>query len=239
MRVRRTIAALACSLCAATTMLCTGTPALAQGDANTPACPATTEASPGFRSYLPDCRAYEMVTPPYEGGYEPLTLEAISEDGSRIIMSSFGTYAGSVGTSSVNNSNVYEVNRTASGWVSTSLSPPTSEFADAREFGSSRDLNTTLWQLRTASQSVYDTDLYLRSRDGVFTKVGPLLPGSVTEGPSGGYFYNLPPGSAGSRYRLVRRSKPYRCFLCCRKRNDAFGALAGRRNGEWQLAIRV
>ena len=194
MTVRRTIAVLACSLCAATTMLCTGTPALAQGDANTPACPATTEASPGFRSYLPDCRAYEMVTPPYEGGYEPLTLEGISEDGSRIIMSSFGTYAGSVGTSSVDNSNVYEVNRSESGWVSTSLSPPTSEFAYAREFGPSRDLNTTLWQLRTASQSVYDADLYLRSRDGAFTKVGPLLPGSVTEGPSGGHFYSTPPG---------------------------------------------
>ncbi len=42
--------------------------ALASGDATSAECPAETEASPGFRAFMPDCRAYEMVTPPYEGG---------------------------------------------------------------------------------------------------------------------------------------------------------------------------
>ena len=47
--------------------LCMCASAVATGDVNLTSC-GLAEGSPGFRSFLPDCRAYELVTPPYDAG---------------------------------------------------------------------------------------------------------------------------------------------------------------------------
>src|ERR1700730_17995722 len=69
---------------------------LAAGDANRASCPPETEASPGFRTSLPDCRAYEMVAPPFRGGWRSGAVE-FPLDGASVIGASFGAFAGATG----------------------------------------------------------------------------------------------------------------------------------------------
>lgn len=159
--------------------------ALAAGDANMASCPASTEASPGFRAYLADCRAYELVSPPYKEGAPLETVSKVSEDGLHVILGSFGSFAGSVGTSSPFEANIIELSRTGSGWAPFPLDPPTSQFSGSAFVDASADLSRTLWFLHTPSQSVFVHDFYLRDSDGAFTEIGPGVPPSATEGPTG------------------------------------------------------
>ena len=125
---------------------------LAAGDANQAACPHETEASSGFRSYLPDCRAYELVSPPFKEGF-PVEVVARSADGSRMIVSSFGAFAGT----EVDNTEggeflgtTYEFTRGAPGWSTIPLGPPASVFSEGGLLAASTNVERTLWKLRLA-----------------------------------------------------------------------------------------
>jgi hypothetical protein len=122
---------------------------------------AATEASPGFRTGLPDCRAYEMVTPPYQNGsaarwieYEP---PLISADGEHIIglnIAAFGGTENDEQVAPVQTGAVYEFSRTSSGWQTEPLDPSATVSARNNEFQTaSGDLSKSLWTLPIGSPS--------------------------------------------------------------------------------------
>ena len=177
--VSRRVPSIVAVLAAVLVSLLASDPALASGDANEPECPAATEASPGFRTYLPDCRAYEMVTPQFKDGAE-LRVQALSSDGSRLIVSSLGAFAGTEGDPlDATEGAAYELARSESGWVASPITPPASLSPDARLFGISRDASRVLWEVLGASKVVNAVDLDLREADGSFVKIGPILPPSA------------------------------------------------------------
>ncbi|HLH13565.1 MAG TPA: hypothetical protein VKV16_02160, partial [Solirubrobacteraceae bacterium] len=114
----------------------TSASALAAGDANRSACPPQTEASSGFQAYLPDCRAYEMVSPANNDGYDAPpdnfdffdttwlnTRSAASGD-------AFVFDAQSLpGTSAGDMVSYYLAERGAAGWSSRSITPPAGNHA--------------------------------------------------------------------------------------------------------------
>ena len=67
-------------------------------------------------------RAYEMVTPPYKGGFGADKIEAVAEDGESVAFNSFGTFAGA--PSGGNLDMDYVARRGPSGWESTPVMPP-------------------------------------------------------------------------------------------------------------------
>ncbi len=157
---------------------------LASGDANEPACPLATESSQGFRTYLPDCRAYEMVTPPFKDGGDELRVRAVSSDGSRVIISSLGAFAGTEGDPINGTAGaVYELTRSGSGWVAYPDTPPASLSPNAKLFGVSLDATKELWEVLGSAKSLYSTDLDLREPDGKFVEIGPLIPPAGEAGP--------------------------------------------------------
>jgi hypothetical protein len=107
------------------------------------------EANVGRRNYMTDCRAYEMVTPPYTGGAAVRSLSAISLDGSSMIGTSFGGFAGIENNelkSSLLGAGVYRFSRGADfGWFAEALTPPASIVSHTEYLGASTDLSRTLW----------------------------------------------------------------------------------------------
>lgn len=76
---------------------------------------------------LPEGRAYEMVSPPYKGGYGAPRIEAVASDGESVAFYSPGVFAGSpagfgagVGLDSL----AYLARRSPSGWSTASVVPP-------------------------------------------------------------------------------------------------------------------
>jgi len=158
------------------------------GDENQTSCPAATEVSPGFRAYLPDCRAYEIVSPPFKGGWRVFASQ-FSFDGSSVIGSSFGSFAGA--TSSEGVGDFYRFARDSSTWTTTPLNPPLPQFGEmtTAEFFTGPDVSSSgaaLFVAHTSTQSVYEGDLYLREPDGSFVPVGPMLPAAaIPSSPTG------------------------------------------------------
>ncbi len=152
----------------------------AAGDATEAFC--ANEALPGFESFLPDCRAYEMVSPPFKDGQAIEGVSAMSSDGSRMILSSYGVFADDESGSGVAAS-TYVFARSPSGWVASSASPPASLFPYSEYLAASSDLSRVLFRVRASSESVYAVDLYVREPDGSQVEVGPMVPPSLAGGP--------------------------------------------------------
>jgi hypothetical protein len=157
------------------------------------ACPNEEVRSALDSSLLPGCRAYELVTPPYMEGAYITSVLSVSEDGSRMVASSWGVLGGAgedrPNFPSEHAGAAYEFARTATGWNARSLTPPGSLYAGNGVFDVSRDMNSTVWALAQPPQSEHlTTDLYLESPLGKFTEMGPATP-STTEENQFKYFY--------------------------------------------------
>jgi hypothetical protein len=159
-------------------------------------CPAATEASPGFRSFVPDCRAYELVSPPYEGGWPVLwsfgNPPPISSNGERILGIDFAGFAGTENDEQEGlvGGAVYEFSRTPSGWTTAALDPPASLVARREFVTGSADLSRTLWKLavqRTEGEEVASAENYMYAIREVAPRAGPsfktLGPEDSLEGP--------------------------------------------------------
>jgi hypothetical protein len=156
-------------------------------------CPNEEARSALASSLLPDCRAYELVTPPYMEGASINSVLSVSEDGSRMIASSWGVLDGALedrlNLTSDHAGAAYEFARTASGWNARALTPPRSLYAGNGVFDVSRDMSRTMWELAQSSQSEhFPTEFYLESSPGVFNELGPAT-SSMTEGNLNEYSY--------------------------------------------------
>jgi hypothetical protein len=142
---------------------------------------------------MPDCRAYEMVTPPYEGGqltrwYEHGT-PPISANGEHLLGFDPGGFAGTENLELLPTSYqgaIYEFSRTPTGWSDESLEPPASEYPRREFFFASADFTHSLWGLELPAASGEeasfpegnDETLAIREATGSakarFTTVGPV-----------------------------------------------------------------
>jgi hypothetical protein len=152
------------------------TPAATLASATGAGCP--NHASPGFRSYLPDCRAYELVTPAYKEAMAVNSNGGLSHDGTRLIMRSYGSFAG-VDSAPIGGA-IYMANRASTGWHTTPLEAPL--IATYPRFdgnASSYDLTRNLWAPTFPDQAA--EDIYVHEGDGTFIRVGPGGPPGAIE----------------------------------------------------------
>jgi hypothetical protein len=121
------------SLCALTGALALcSVPALAEG-----ACPNEQLRGEQGATHLPDCRAYEMVSPVYKGGYGATKLSAIAPDGNSVAFFSLGVFAGAPNGADPSG---YIARRGESGWTTMPLMQP----ASLGTFFESGDFSATL-----------------------------------------------------------------------------------------------
>jgi WD40 repeat protein len=159
---------------------CASLPPVLAGSALADSCPNEALRS-GPSVNLPDCRAYELVTPRFKSGW-PVNLDTVSPDGSTLVGASFGNFGGGTANDTgVGNS--YQFIRSPVGWLTTALNPPLPQFGEGNGLESlDPNISTsgaTLLPAHTATQSIYQDDLYLRQSDGSFQLVGPMLPASA------------------------------------------------------------
>jgi hypothetical protein len=143
----------------------------------------------GSRGFLAGCGGYERVTPEFKAGAR-MSPQAFSSDGARVIGASIAVFAGAEGYGLPAEA-VYESVRSGTGWVTSSISPSSSEYPAQRFLDFNPDLDRGLWVAHLPSQSLNAEDLYIREPGGTepggeFVKVGPIVPPYATEGPAGG-----------------------------------------------------
>ena len=140
---------------------------------------------------LPDGRVYELVTPPNKSGaligniFTGL-LTDFSGDGSRVIASSIQCFADARSCTGIRGEagSVYEFTRTGAGWVTSSMTPPATQYQISTAWNTSADGATALFSAPT--QPGGEDDFYARQPDGSFTHIGPVSPPSAgAEGPVG------------------------------------------------------
>ncbi len=148
--------------------------------AATGGCPNEELRSELHSGQLPECRAYEMVTPPYKEGSASAYDFAVSENGDRLIESSFvGAFAGAeeagLNFNSAFSGVAYEYARGPGGWVAHSLGPSASEYNASSEgmFDIGTGLEGGVWELSRLSQPEGVTGLFLERPWGTFVEIGP------------------------------------------------------------------
>jgi hypothetical protein len=170
----------------------TGT-AMGAGDANMASCPQSTEESPGFRTYLPDCRAYELVSPAYTGGFpiggeffNTKGLAPVAASGQSVVGVSLGVFGGAEYSYLEGNTLgiPYAFSRDTGGWETQPLVPKLSQLPSPAALDFSASLETSLWQSGdnpAFTEPTAPSRLYLRDLRGQITDVGPMSP-AVPEG---------------------------------------------------------
>jgi len=133
---------------------------------------------------LPDNRAYEMVTPPQKNGAligDVLLglLPDVSENGSGAIFSSIQCFAGAASCPGLRGrtGSAYEFTRTSTGWVTTPLAPPATEFGTDSVWAYSADAGTALFSAPTPPAG--EDDFYARKPGGSLVDIGPVTPPSA------------------------------------------------------------
>lgn len=131
---------------------------------------------------LPDNRAYEMVTPPeknaallseFHFGIQP----DISEDGSRLIISTVQCFAGAESCVAVRKNEVgvpFLFSRGSGGWTATGLTPPASLFPPDVPMIISANTGDALVSMPTPPMG--EDDFYRLEPDGAVVDIGPVTP---------------------------------------------------------------
>jgi hypothetical protein len=172
MGVHRVFAVGSAALC----LLIAGLSLAGVADAEGEGCPNEVLRTELGSSLLPDCRAYEMVTPSYKEGYEGL-VDVYSPDGEKAMFTSYGAFAGPPGTGeNPEESGLYLAIRTPTGWQTTPLNVPLSEFVGQVPLAYEVESGATLWDQHTPQQPALTRGLYIRSADGRYTYIGRLNP---------------------------------------------------------------
>jgi hypothetical protein len=186
--------------------LCGCASAVAAGDADTAsACPAA-ESSPGFRGTLPDCRAFELVTPIFDGGQPAFGIfhesAPVSANGEHLLGISFGDFAKTENLEnySIEYGAIYEFSRSSAGWAAEAMDPPAAEFPRSDFKLASADMSRSLWEVVLQKHSGEEVGVLPLNYDGFtlavreqagggkgrFTLVGPVT--APKQGsPSGNY----------------------------------------------------
>ena len=165
-RAFRVVFALACAASATLMVLAPS--------ASAESCPNAALRS-GLSASLPDCRAYEMVTPPYKGGYRVIS-PGVGEDGSYVTGHCYSDLAGSGNDDELEGA-AYLFSRTASGWVTTPILPPITEFRESLFLGFLGSVRPEdhAALLSLEGRSAVGT----REPDGAVDEIRPMLPPSA------------------------------------------------------------
>jgi len=135
----------------------------------------------GPSANLPDCRAYELVTPRLSNGWFPFVTGAL--DASHVVFSSLGA-PGDPSADPFASGASYVAARTPSGWVSTPIDPPASQYSYADVIGSplreqngvSQDFGEALSGAVPVNAKPVDARLVLTRTDGSVAEIGPTVP---------------------------------------------------------------
>jgi hypothetical protein len=144
----------------------------------------------GPSANLPDCRAYEQVTPvEKDGGIFEFQGSGPGPGGAPgLVLNSFAAIDGVQDNSGVPG-DFYSTVRTDSGWATSPLPLPASEYQTSTISGGlttylagSLDGRSALWQARQKSQSESSVDFYVTRPGGNIEDVGPLAPPGTPPG---------------------------------------------------------
>jgi hypothetical protein len=172
-------------------LLVTASPAVAE------TCP-NAEFRTGPSANLPDCRAYEQVTPVEKGGgvFYIGAMGPGADGTTNLITRSFADIAG-LQSGEGFPGGIYSSVRSGSGWVTSALPPPASEYENASPGelsvlpdGVSLDARSGLWLERRRSWPKNRADLFVTRPGGAIEDVGTVTPP------------NLPPAANG--YEILR-----------------------------------
>jgi hypothetical protein len=99
---------------------------------------------------------------------------AVSPDGTRMVSQSLGVFAGA-GNDVLNKSvgTQYESVREDGGWVTRALAPPAASYTTGALLDTSADVADSLWLLHAPERPSGVEELYIRSANGAFARVGP------------------------------------------------------------------
>jgi hypothetical protein len=158
----------------------------------------------GPSSHLPDCRAYELVSPPFKNGGLLViptagagkNLPGINPSGSSLLIHEQSeTIPGAEafpGISPGGPISYFTTQRTASGWVSTPVEPPASEYMPYAENGLSTyggsdagegpGGQVTVWPGRGVWEADNRIDFFAREPDRSIVDIGPALPPTAPPG---------------------------------------------------------
>ncbi len=128
---------------------CTLTAVALPAAARAEACP-NEALRQGASAHLPDCRAYEMVSPEFKGGYGVGGIKGVNPSGEGVAFGGVGVFAGDP-VDTVGND--YEAVRSGSGWSTVSLMPPASVSPFPFLAGFSPSLGSSLWRLTLGEPS--------------------------------------------------------------------------------------
>jgi hypothetical protein len=206
----------------------------AVGDVSSGGAVCVNEGLSGFSVSLPDCRAFERVSPGYDGGETPsgLKLEEplVSPDGDHLLSFDFAGFAGAenVEENLEDYLGVYVFSRTGLGWVAEAVDPPASRFPrsklalNAGTASASAELNRTLWEVDLPEEEYPGkrveepfhrnaARLAVREAGGYFKVLGPGV--FEPEYDRNGENYNVVGASAELGHILVRvEAGPHRSW---------------------------
>lgn len=142
-----------------------------------------------YSTALPDCRAYEQVTPVYKDGGDVISTDSgFAEDGNALVYAGFGGFAGEPsGIPPAVGGNVYEAQRTVSGWVSVANNPSSAAYHKSgylHDFSFSSNFLREIWNNNPTAEvpPAGSSGYYIREPDGAFVATVPtptLLNGYV------------------------------------------------------------